>query len=263
MFSHELLYSCGKESMGLHAIEVIGTRWTWFDHCMADLSAGVALYVKNAADVKITAGYYSSNQSALSPCLLVLGASPNFLATGTCFSDSRNFGAAVAKDGGLYPLNCRFIGVTFQNNDINPAQLGDILLNSVLGVTLTNCNLASNKPGGVALIDTLGGGSSMLADGCSFAGGVNRQPNTTFKNINSFTHPEEQRGIASIPAGVNYVDVPLRIAPLISGATISVVATPASGSDVLSAGVVGSVIRISRATSASANTVSFIAFAVY
>ncbi|MFR3742050.1 tail fiber/spike domain-containing protein [Enterobacter hormaechei] len=263
VFNNELGYACGNESLGMRAVEVDGTRWTWFDNCMVDLSGGIALALTDAKDVKITGGYYSSNQSNTSPCLMVQGASWNFLAQGTCFSDSRSFGVSITKKGTDIPKNCRFIGVTFQNNDIDPAQTGDIVINSVTDVSFTDCNILSNKPGTISIVDNLTGGASARLNGCSITGGAFLGSNCNLTNINSPTHPEEQSGIATIPGGGNTVSIPLTIKPLQTGKGIAVLATPASGSDVLSAGVQAKNIVINRQTSPAGSTVvSFKAFAV-
>ncbi|MEM5523819.1 glycosyl hydrolase family 28-related protein [Enterobacter hormaechei] len=263
VFNNELGYACGNESLGMRAVEVDGTRWTWFDNCMVDLSGGIALALTDAKDVKITGGYYSSNQSNTSPCLMVQGASWNFLAQGTCFSDSRSFGVSITKKGTDIPKNCRFIGVTFQNNDIDPAQTGDIVINSVTDVSFTDCNILSNKPGTISIVDNLTGGASARLNGCSITGGAFLGSNCNLTNINSPTHPEEQSGIATIPGGGNTVSIPLTIKPLQTGKGIAVLATPASGSDVLSAGVQAKNIVINRPTSPAGSTVvSFKAFAV-
>ncbi|HBL4909036.1 phage tailspike protein [Enterobacter hormaechei] len=263
VFTQELGYDCGNDTLGMKAVEVVGTRWTWFDHCMVDLSHDVALSLTDAKDVKVTGGYYSSNNSTTSPCLLIEGASWNFLAQGTCFSDSRSYGVSVTKKSTDIPKNCRFIGVTFQNNDIDPAQSGDIIINSVPDVSLNNCNLLSNKTGSVSVIDNLSGGSSVYLDGCSITGGAFVASGCKLKNINSPTHPESQFGILTIPGGGNTVSTPLTIRPLQSGVAIAVLATPASGGDVISAGVQGSNIVINRPSSPVGSTVvSFSAFTV-
>lgn len=53
VFSNELLYVGGKDSSGRRAIEVNGTRWTWFENCMSDLAGGIAAYFEDAKDVKV------------------------------------------------------------------------------------------------------------------------------------------------------------------------------------------------------------------
>ena len=263
VFTQELGYSCGNESLGMPAVHVVGTRWTWFDHCMVDLSGGTAMSLTDAKDVKVTGGYYSSNNSTSSPCLQIEGASWNFLAQGTCISDSRSYGVSVTKKSTDIPKNCRFIGVTFQYNDIDPAQRGDIIINSVPDVSLSNCNLLSNKTGSVSVIDNLSGGSSVYLDGCSFTGGAYVASGCKLKNINSPTHPESQSGILTLPGGGNTVSTPLTIRPLQSGVAIAVLATPASGGDVISAGVQGSNIVINRPSSPAGSTaVSFSAFTI-
>ncbi|HDR2162344.1 TPA: phage tail protein [Enterobacter cancerogenus] len=263
VFTQELGYDCGNDSLGMKAVEVVGTRWTWFDHCMVDLSHDVALSLTDAKDVKLTGGYYSSNNSTGSPCLLIEGASWNFLAQGTCFSDSRSYGVSVTKKSTDIPKNCRFIGVTFQNNDIDPAQSGDIIINSVPDVSLNNCNLLSNKSSSISVIDNLAGGSSAFLNGCSITGGAFVAAGCKLKNINSPTHPEQQVGILTLPGGGNSISTPLTIKPLQSGVAIAVLATPASGGDIINAGVQGNNIVINRTTSPAGSTaVSFQAFTI-
>lgn len=263
VFSKELLYAGGKDSAGRRAIEVTGTRWTWFDNCMSDLSGGIAAYFEDAKDVKISMGYYSSNHSVGSPCIKVVGACQNFLIEGTCISDSRSFGIDITKKGTDFPKNCRLIGVTIQHNDIDPSQNGDIIINSVPDVTLIGCNLDSNKTGSISIIDNLGGGSSVYLDRCPVVGDAYVAPGCKLKNINSPTHPEEQTGIATIPGGSNTVSIPLTIKPLKSGVGIAVNATPASGGDLITAGVQGNNIVINRSSSPAGSTaVSFKAFTI-
>lgn len=262
-FDHERLYAGGKDSAGRRAIEVTGTRWTWFDNCMSDLCAGVAAYFEDAKDAKLSMGYYSSNQSTGSPCIKIVGACWNFLMEGTCASDSRSFGIEITKKGTDIARNCKLIGVTMQNNDINTAQSGDIIINSVPNVTLIGCNLESNKTGSISVIDNIGGGSSAFLDNCPVAGGSFVAAGCKITNINSPTHPEEQNGIATIPGGSNTVSVPLTINALQSGKSVAVIATPASGGDVISAGVQGNNIVINRSASPTGSTaVSFRAYTV-
>ena len=262
VFSNELLYVGGKDSSGRRAIEVNGTRWTWFENCMSDLAGGIAAYFEDAKDVKVSLGYYSSNQSTSAPCIKIVGACHNFLMEGTCVSDSRSFSVEITKKGTAYPKNCRLIGVTLQNNDINAAQTGDIIINSVPDVTLIACNLDSNRSGSISLVDDLGGGASIFLDRCPVVGGAFVATGCKLTNINSPTHPEIQEGIATIPGGSNTVSVPMTIKPLETGKQIGVVATPASGADIITAGASGTNIVINRSSSPSgATTVSFRAFA--
>nr|DAH66437.1 MAG TPA: hypothetical protein [Caudoviricetes sp.] len=181
---------------------------------------------------------------------------------GTCVSDSRSFSVEITKKGTAYPKNCRLIGVTLQNNDINAAQTGDIIINSVPDVTLIACNLDSNRSGSISLVDDLGGGASIFLDRCPVVGGAFVATGCKLTNINSPTHPEVQEGIATIPGGSNTVSVPMTIKPLETGKQIGVVATPASGADIITAGASGTNIVINRSSSPSgATTVSFRAFA--
>lgn len=263
VFSNELLYAGGKDSTGRRAIEVTGTRWTWFENCMSDLAGGIAAYFEDAKDMKVSLGYYSSNQSTGSPCIKIVGACHNFLMEGTCVSDSRSFGVEITKKGTDYPKNCRLIGVTMQYNDINAAQIGDIVINSVPDVTLIGCNLDSVKSGAISLTDNLGGGASAFLDRCPVKGGSFVAAGCRIKNINSPTHPEEQSGIATIPGSSNTVSIPLTIRPLQFGLAIAVLATPASGGDLITAGVQGNNIVINRSSSPAGSTaVSFKAFTI-
>jgi len=111
VFTQELGYSCRNESLSMSAVEIIGTRWTWFDHCMVDLSHDVALSLTDAKDVKLIGGYYSSNNSTASPCLLIECASWNFLAQGPSFSDSRSYGVSVTKKSTDIPKNVCSLGL--------------------------------------------------------------------------------------------------------------------------------------------------------
>ncbi|MCK7169425.1 hypothetical protein [Enterobacter chengduensis] len=262
-FDHERLYSGGNDSAGRRAIEVTGTRWTWFDNCMSDLCAGVAAYFEDAKDAKMSTGYYSSNRSTGSPCIKIVGACWNFLMEGTCASDSRSFGIEITKKGTDIARNCKLIGVTMQYNDIDSAQSGDIIINSVPNVTLIGCNLESNKTGSISIIDNIGGGASAILDNCPVVGGAFIASGCNIKNLNSPTHPEEQTGIATIPGGSNTVSIPLTIKPLKSGVGIAVNATPASGGDLITAGIQGANIVINRSASpAGSVVVSYRAFTV-
>ena len=259
----DLFYACGDSATNASGIEIVGTRWTWLDDVMVDLSAGTAVTLSDAEYVNMTNGYYSSNASINKSCVEVKGNCVDFHAVGVKFSDSREFGLKLSKVGSVFPGRAILDKCVFQFNDIDAAQLGDILIDSVPSVLAVNCTFTANKPTGIAVIGNEL--STLTCSRCNFYGQVliGNPASCKFYSNDSSTHPDKQQGVASIPAGVSSVEIPLKIAPLISGATIAVVATPASGSDVLSAGVVGSVIRISRATSSSDITVSFIAYAIY
>ena len=195
--------------------------------------------------------------------MIVQGASTNFLSVGTCFSDSRSFGVSVSKTSTGTPTNCRFVGATFQNNDINTSQTGDVVINSVNNVSFTDCNMLSNKSGSISIVNNVSGGASANLNGCSIIGGAFVASGCKLNNINSPTHPESQAGIATIPGGGNTVSVPMTIKPLETGKQIGVVATPASGADIITAGASGTNIVINRSSSPAGSTVvSFRAFAM-
>lgn len=263
LFSGDRFYSCGDYSSDSAAIEIIGTRWTWFDNVMSDLAKGNALRITDASYVRMTGGYYSSNQSTNKSCIVVRGNSPEFSATDVIVSDSRYFGVEITKYNGNAPLRANFTGCLFQLNDIASAQTGDMLVNSVTDVQLNSCIFKSNKTNGLFVIDNLSGGSSVLADKCSFLGGGAVGGSTcTISNRNSPTHPEEQRGATTIGNGATNVSVPLSIKPLLSGRTIAVLATPASGADVINGGATASTLVFTRSGPSGDVVVSYQAFAV-
>ena len=207
VFSNETLYSCGDDSANRKAIEVFGTRWTWFDHCMSDLAKGTALYLENAKDAKVAMGYYSSNASASANCIEIKGSCDNLVMNGTCISDSRAFGMKIEDIGGVYPKSVRLSNLTFQNNDINATQQGDLLINSVPNVQATDCNFTCNKAGAITILSNEGP-ASLILNGTSHTGGVNLTTSTTtIKVINCVTHPELAEGLATIPNGATFVNV--------------------------------------------------------
>ena len=263
LFSGDRFYSCGNYATDAAAIEIIGTRWTWLDNVMSDLAKGNAFRCTDSSYVRLTGGYYSSNQSTNRSCIVVRGASPEFSATDVVVSDSRNYGIEIAKYNGNYPQRTNLTGCVFQLNDIDAAQNGDVLVNSTLGVMLNNCILKSNKTNGLFVIDNLSGGSSLLADKCSFlGGGAVGGPTCTISNRNSPTHPEEQRGVATIGNGAPNVSVILSIKPLLSGRTIAVLATPASGTAVINGGATSSTLVFTRSGTSGDVVVSYHAYAI-
>ena len=263
LFSGDRFYSCGNYATDAAAIEIIGTRWTWLDNVMSDLAKGNALRITDASYVRMTGGYYSSNHSTNKSCIVIRGDSPEFSATDVIVSDSRNFGVEVTKYNSKAPLRANFTGCLFQFNDIDSAQNGDMVVDSTLGVMLNNCILKSNKTNGLFVIDNLSGGSSVLADKCSFLGGGAVGGSTcTISNRNSPTHPEEQCGVATIGNGATNVTVPLSIKPLLLGKTIAVLATPASGTAVINGGATTSTLVFTRSGTSGDVVVSYQAFAI-
>ena len=263
LFSGDRFYSCGNYATDAAAIEIIGTRWTWLDNVMSDLAKGNAFRCTDSSYVRLTGGYYSSNQSTNRSCIVVRGSSPEFSATDVVASDSRKYGIEITKYNGNYPQRTNLTGCVFQLNDIDAAQNGDVLVNSTLGVMLNNCILKSNKTNGLFVVDNLSGGSSVLADKCSFLGGGAVGGSTcTISNRNSPTHPEEQCGVATIGNGATNVTVPLSIKPLLLGKTIAVLATPASGTAVINGGATTSTLVFTRSGTSGDVVVSYQAFAI-
>lgn len=263
LFSGDRFYSCGDYATDAAAIEIIGTRWTWLDNVMSDLAKGNALRITDASYVRMTGGYYSSNHSTNKSCIVIRGDSPEFSATDVIVSDSRNFGVEVTKYNSKAPLRANFTGCLFQFNDIDSAQNGDMVVDSTLGVMLNNCILKSNKANGLFVIDNLSGGSSVLADKCSFLGGGAVGGGTcSIENRNSPTHPEEQRGVATIENGATNASVTLSIKPLVTGKTIAVLATPASGTDVINAGASITTLVFTRSGTSGDVVVSYQAYTV-
>ncbi|HGU9880566.1 TPA: phage head-binding domain-containing protein [Citrobacter freundii] len=257
-FSGDRFYSCGDHSTDSAAIEIIGTRWIWLDNVMSDLAKGIALRATNTSYLRLTGGYYSSNQSVNQSGIVVRGDSPEFTAVGTIISDSRNFGMEINKLNGKYPARANISYCTFQLNDIDAAQTGDLLVNSSIGVSINDCTLKSNKPNGLFIIDNLGGGSSVFADKCSYlGGGAVGGPTCKLLNRNSPTHPEEQNGVATIANGFQNVSVSLTIKPLIAGNGIAVLATPSSGNDVITAGATTNTLAFNRVGTSGDVTISF------
>ncbi|HDT2505187.1 TPA: hypothetical protein QHP25_004597 [Enterobacter hormaechei subsp. oharae] len=228
---------------------------------MVDLSKFTAVYVNNAESIKFTGGYLSSNQSANSPCLHVKGNSPLLDAVNLTIGDSRSWGIKLERTTDGAPDGARFTNLTAQNNDINASQQGDLLIDSVSNVCVYNSKFASQKTTGIAVIDNSSVGSSLYLDGCSmrgqaYVGGAS----CVIINRNSPTHPEEQRGVVTIPNGSNTVSIPLKIVPFESGKTAGVVSSPSSGADVITSGVQGTNIVFNRVSTGAATTVSFYAF---
>lgn len=261
VFTDCLIAGCGNPSESIPAVDILGTRWTWFNNTMVDLSKFVAVYLDNAESVKFTGGYLSSNQSANSACLVVRGKSHLFDAVNLTVADSRSWGVVMEKTSDGAPDGARFTNLTVQNNDINPSQQGDLLVNSVNNVCAYNSKFASQKTEGIAVIDNSNVGSSLYLDGCSMSGQAYIGGSSCIlKNRNSPTHPEEQVGVVTIPNGANTVSTPLKIVPFESGKGVGVSASPASGNDVITSGVQGTNIVFNRVSTGAATTVSFYAF---
>lgn len=261
VFTDCLIAGCGNSSESIPAVDILGTRWTWFNNTMIDLSKFVALSIENAESVKITGGYLSSNQSANSPCLLIRGKSTLFDAVNLTVADSRSWGVKIEKTVDGSPDGARFTNLTAQNNDINPAQQGDLIIDSVKNVCAYNSKFASQKTTGISVLDNSSTGSSLNLDGCSMSGQAYvGGASCIIKNRNSPTHPEEQVGVVTIPNGANTVSTPLKIVPFESGKIVGVSASPASGNDVITSGVQGANIVFNRVTTGAATTVSFYAF---
>lgn len=202
-------YTCGNAAADQAAIEVIGTRWLTLNSVMSDLAFGNALRITDVKHVRISDGYYSSNHSGNRSCVVIRGECDNFLMEGSMLSDSRYFCMEVEKYAGKTPDNFRISNIVFQLNDADPAQTGDLLVNSAKVVT-TGCSFTSTKAGGITIIDNESGGSRVDSYQCSFKGGVQTGGVTCkFTSKNSPTHPDSQSGIATIASGQSTITVPL------------------------------------------------------
>lgn len=202
-------YTCGNASADQSAIEIIGTRWITLNSVMSDLAYGIAFRATHVKHVRITGGYYSSNHSANESCMVIRGECDNFLLDGTMLSDSRYFCLEVHKYQGNTPKNVVLDKVVFQFNNIDPAQTGDLLVNSA-SLFASKCSFQSDKAGSITLIDNETGGSKVTTRECAFAGGVQLTRSTCkFFSKDSPTHPDFQAGIVSIASGSSEVTVPL------------------------------------------------------
>lgn len=258
-----LAYSCGNSASNMPAFDIEGGRWLSLCNVMIDLSKHTALRVANSKDFRITGGYLSSNGSVNADCLLVEGYSWNFSAVNLIVGDSMSWGINIRKAGTDYPVNCTLIGIQCQNNDLNASQQGDILINSVPNVRISNSNFLSNKSTGVSIIDGIGGGSSGVFDSCSFYGGATvGVAGCKLTNRNSTTHPERQEGVVTIPDGQLTVNATNTMTPLVTGRGVAVLASPASGSNVISAGEASGNIVFNRTSSSGSVIVSYSAFYV-
>lgn len=229
----DLFYACGDDTtLGAAGIEINACRWIWLTDVMVDLSHGVALRGTNTSFLRVTNGYYSSNHSSGSSCVVLRGNSPECQFDGVMFSDSREWGLTLLKTADGSPARTKLRGCLFQNNDINASQQGDLLLDSVTGVTASECTFLTNKPTGIALTDNQGGGCQLTTNRCYFYGHVFvATVACKFFHYDSPTHPDKQQGISTIPNGSSSLTLPSSIISLISGRGISVV--PASGSQIV------------------------------
>ncbi|QFR58603.1 hypothetical protein P4331_8 [Escherichia phage vB_EcolP_P433.1] len=264
MFTNELVYSCGNSAKNRKAIEIIGTRWTWFNSCMSDLAGGQALYLEDAKDVKIDFGYYSSNHSGSEACIEVVGACDNLRINGTCISDSRYFGLYVTKRGANAPKNMRLTNVTFQFNDIDSAQQGDLLIDSVEGITATDCDFLGTRTNNVMLISNMGN-SSLHLRGCSHVVGVTlTTPQCKLTSVDSPTHPDLQEGVAIIPDGLTFVDVGLRTKALAAATIVAIASIDGTAAEPVSTKInPEGTLRISRVGTSGNRAVAYRVKLVY
>ncbi|ACO94410.1 tailspike protein [Shigella phage Ag3] len=240
-------YACGDNTLGTAAIEIVNCRWIWLTDVMSDLATGIALRATNTQYLQLTNGYYSSNRSGNKSCVVIQGSCNEFMATGVKFSDSRYFGLEIIKEGGLVPARPKLVNCLFQNNDIDAAQQGDLLVNSVVGVTAENCTFLANKPLGITVLDNQTGGSSVTTKNCYFYGQVFvGGASCKFYHYDSPTHPDKQVGLVTIPNGVGSVTAAVGIVSLVSGRSIAVTATSASQLASVAAGVSGSNYQFTR-----------------
>nr|DAN85905.1 MAG TPA: tailspike protein [Caudoviricetes sp.] len=239
-------YSCGDNTLGTAAIEIVSCRWIWLTDVMSDLAMGPALRATNTQYLQLTNGYYSSNNSTDKSCVIIQGSCNEFLATGVKFADSRKFGLEIIKASGLVPARPKLVDCLFQNNDINVAQQGDLIVDSVVGVTAEGCTFLANKPLGITVLDNQTGGSSVTTKNCYFYGQVFVGGASKFYHYDSPTHPDKQVGVATIPNGLGSVTAAVGIVSLVSGRSIAVTATSANQLAVVTAGVSGSNYQFTR-----------------
>lgn len=251
-------YSCGDDTLGTAAIEIVKCRWIWLTDVMSDLAKGIALRATHTSYLQLTNGYYSSNGSGNQSCVVIRGTSPEFKASGTMFSDSRKFGMEITKHEGGVPARTKLDGCLFQNNDINTAQQGDLLVVSTSSVEANNCTFLSIKPLGISVIDNQSSPSSIITRNCFFYGQVFIGGSTCkFYHYDSPTHPDKQVGIVTIPNGSSSSTVPVGIVTLVSGRGISVQATVSSSVIAVSAGVSGSNYQFTRSGTTGDAVISY------
>ena len=240
-------YACGDNSLDTAAIEIVNCRWIWLTSVMSDLATGIALRSTNTRYLRLTNGYYSSNGSGNKSCVVIQGVSTEFTANGTFFSDSRKFGLEIIKAGGGVPSRPKLINCVFQNNDIATGQQGDLVVDSVIGVSATDCTFLASKPTGISVVNNQTGGASVITKNCFFYGQVFLgDAACKFYHYDSPTHPDKQQGTTSIPNGSGSVTVPYSILSLVPGSGTAVMATSASQLSAVSAGVSGSNIQFTR-----------------
>ena len=255
-------YACGDNTLGTAAIEIVSCRWIWLTDVMSDLATGIALRATNTEYLQLTNGYYSSNNSTDKSCVVIQGSCNEFMAKGVKFADSRKFGLEIIKAANLVPARPKIIDCLFQNNDINVAQQGDLIVDSVVGVTAENCTFLADKPTGIAVIDNQTGGSSVTTKNCYFYGRVFVGGDSCkFYHYDSPTHPNRQVGVLTIPNGANSVTTLNGIKSVVTGngSAAVVVANAASAVVPLSAGVVGSNLQIVRTGTSGDLVVQYIA----
>ena len=222
-------YACGNASADQSAIEIIDTRWITLNSVMSDLAHGNAFRATNVKHVRITGGYYSSNHSANKSCMVIRGGCDNFLLDGTMLSDSRFFCLEVNKYQGNTPKNAVLDKVVFQFNNIDPAQTGDLLVNSA-SLIASKCSFQSDKAGSITIIDNETGGSKVTTRECAFAGGVQLGGSTCkFSSKDSPTHPDFQAGIVSIASGSSEVTVPLTTQAVLGATAVGIFTVNAIG----------------------------------
>lgn len=240
-------YACGDTTLDTAAIEIVNCRWVWLTDVMSDLATGIALRATNTQFLQLTNGYYSSNRSGNKSCVVIHGSCNEFMAKGVKFSDSRNFGLEINKVSGLVPSRAKLVDCLFQYNDIDAAQQGDLIVDSVVGVTAENCTFLANKPTGIALIDNQTGGCSVTTRNCYFYGQVFvGVASCKFYHFDSPTHPDKQVGAVTIPNGVGSVTAAVGIVSLVPGRGIAVTATSANQLATVAAGVSGSNYQFTR-----------------
>lgn len=240
-------YACGDTTLDTAAIEIVNCRWVWLTDVMSDLATGIALRATNTQYLQLTNGYYSSNHSGNKSCVVIKGSCNEFMAKGVKFSDSRYFGLEIIKASGLVPSRAKLVDCLFQNNDIDAAQQGDLLVDSVVGVTAEGCTFLANKPLGITVLDNQTGGSSVTTKNCYFYGQVFvGGASCKFYHYDSPTHPDKQVGTVTIPNGVGSVTAAVGIVSLVSGRSIAVTATSASQLAAVTAGVSGSNYQFTR-----------------
>ncbi len=239
------------------AIDIVGTRWMWLTDVMCDQSKNVALVADNAKYIHIKGGYYSSNLSNNKSCVILKNASDEFSLIGVTFADSRNWGLEVEQSMGK-GSDC-----TFQNNDINPSQNGDLLVNGSSPVRLTGCDFLSNKPTAITVLNNIGGPSDLTLYTARIVGDVFvATPNNIIRFRDTPSFPNESRNIVQFAIGETTKTIPLTVKDP-SGLGIVTIGSssnyPATG---VAVGVSGSNLVVSRSASSNADALCVIASTV-